>query len=80
MPKKLAIIITQLLRLNAPDVPIAALAKYLTPAPEGPPKLALILSQEIQQLSRMDRYERRALSRRKFAIRAFDSAKQQRVR
>jgi hypothetical protein len=44
-------------------------------APEGPHKLATILSQEVQQLSAMDRYERRALSRRKFAIRAFDLAR-----
>jgi len=65
----------QLLRDDAPDVPLTALTKYLTTTPEGPHKLATILSQEIQRLSVMDRYERRALSRRKFAIRAFDLAK-----
>jgi hypothetical protein len=67
--------IRHLLRRNAPDVPLEAVTNYLTRVPEGPQKFALILAQELQQLSAMDRYERRALSRRKFAIRAFDLAK-----
>ena len=43
--------------------------------PQGPYKFATILSQETKQLLAMDRYERRALSRRKFAIRALDHAR-----
>jgi hypothetical protein len=72
--EKLAVL-RDLLRNDAPDVPLAGLAKYLTTTPEGPHKLATILSQEVQWLSALDRYERRALSRRKFAIRAFDLAR-----
>jgi len=45
--------------------------------PEGPYKLVAILSDLTKQLTLLDRYERRALSRRKFAIRAFDAARQQ---
>jgi hypothetical protein len=55
-----------------PGAPLEAPAKFVTSVPEGPHKFATLLSQEAKQLLRMDRYERRAPSRRKFAIRAFD--------
>jgi hypothetical protein len=45
--------------------------------PEGPYKIVAALSDLTKQLRLMDRYERRALSRRKFAIRAFDAAHRQ---
>jgi hypothetical protein len=64
-----------LLRKNAPDVPMPAVMKFLTATPEEPQKLATILAEEAKQLLAMDRYERRALSRRKFAVRAFDAAR-----
>ena len=64
------------LEKNAPSLLETALAKLLTSAPEGPHKFALILSQEARRLQAIDRYERRALSRRKFAIRALDEARQ----
>jgi hypothetical protein len=64
-----------LLRKNAPDVPMAAVEKFLASSSEGPQKFAIILAQEARRLLTMDRYERRALSRRKSAVRAFDEAR-----
>ena len=48
--------------------------EILNTTPEGLARLATILSEETKRLVTMDRYERRALSRRKFAIRTFDEA------
>jgi hypothetical protein len=65
-------ILDSLSRPNAPEMPIEA-------TPEGPQKIATILSQKAKQLRAMDQYERRALSRRKFSIRAFDDARRRQV-
>ena len=51
------------------------LEMHVTHRPQGLMKLAIILSEEAKWLRAMDRYERRALSRRKFAVRAFDEAR-----
>ena len=59
------------LRMPMPD----NVMEFLNSKPEGPYKLATILADKTRQLLALDRYERRALSRRKFAIRAFDAAR-----
>jgi hypothetical protein len=64
------------LRPNPPDMSMEALEfATSTSIPQGPDKLATILSGEAKKLLALDRYERRAVSRRKFAIRAFDAAR-----
>jgi hypothetical protein len=72
-------VLLQFLKPKLADAPLPAfLEKFVTTTPEGPAKFATILLQETKQLTAMDRYERRALSRRKFAIRALDEARRMR--
>src|SRR5437016_13239195 len=72
-------ILGSLLRPNPPDISRETL-KFATSTPQGPEKLATILSGEANKLLAIDRYERRAPSRRKFAVRAFDEARRRRSR
>ena len=73
--EKMAVLGSLLRKKNAPDLPVEDFAAFLKSMPQGPHKFATILSQEAKQLLAMDRYERRALSRRKSAIRAFDETR-----
>ena len=61
------------LRLGGPVTPMPdQVVAFLESKPEGPLKLAMILADEASQWRAIERYERRARSRRKSAIRAYD--------
>jgi hypothetical protein len=69
-------VLYRLISASAGDLP-DGLEQWLTSTPQGPHKMAAVLIEEARQLAALDRYERRALSRRKFAIRALDDARRQ---
>ena len=70
--KKAALAI-RILRRSDLDTPMPdEVMEFLSSKPQGPTKFGPILADKGLQLLALDRYERRALSRRKFASRAFD--------
>lgn len=78
-------IVSGYLRREGPDVvlppEVVQYAEYVLHwQPQGPEKLLYILSDFSHRLIAMDRYERRALSRRKFAVRVFDLGRRQAMR
>jgi hypothetical protein len=73
--KKSALVIRHVRRFDLRMPMPENVMEFLHSKPEGPHKFATILADKTRQLLALDRYERRALSRRKFAVRAFDAAR-----
>jgi hypothetical protein len=61
-----------LLWTDAPERSMAALRNVFRSTPQGDDKLTLILSQDAKRLQALDRYERRALSRRNLVVQVLD--------
>jgi hypothetical protein len=73
--KKLAAVI-RCARSFGPLTPMPDdVVEFLDSKPQGPHKFAAILADKTRQLLALDRYERRAVSRRKRAIRALDAVR-----
>jgi hypothetical protein len=73
--KQAALAIRFLRRLGSNRPMPNSVMEFLDSKPQGPHKFAAILADKTRQLLALDRYERRAVSRRKRAIRALDAVR-----
>jgi hypothetical protein len=76
MLRKKSTLILHCLRRLDPSAPMPDIVmEFLSSKPEGPYKLATILADKTRQLLALDRYERRAVSRRNRAIQSLDATR-----